>query len=84
MHELQTKTAFVARNMILNKREIVFLKSFSEIGFNDFPDIGELTLQPNPIGTEVQDQITDGQTVPSDLVASHESVLQQLNYENES
>ena len=62
----------------------ISLKSDSEVGFNDFPDIEELILRQNTIETEVWEQITDGQTVRSEQAASHEGVLQQLNHKNES
>ena len=45
------------------------------------PQISKLRLRQKPIETKVRQQITDGQTVPSDHAASHESVLQQLEHE---
>ena len=65
--------------MTFEEREIVSVKSDSEVEFNDFTAIEHLSLRQNPIDTEVWEQITDGQTVPKDKTASHESLLQQLN-----
>ena len=84
VQDLQTKTTFVARVLISKESEIVFVKLDSEVGLNYFPDIEELNLRQNPIGTEVRQQIIDIQTVPSDQVTNHESVLHQLKRENES
>ena len=84
MQDLQTKTTFVARVLISKESEIVFVKLDSEVGPNHFPDIEELNLRQNPIGTEVRQQIIDIQTVPSEQFTNHESVLHQLKRENES
>ena len=76
MQDSQAKSAFNATHVnILKEREIVSLKSDSKVGFNDFPDIGELHLRQNLIETEFREQITHGQTVASDQPVSHESVL---------
>ena len=72
----QTKTAFVGRIVIFKEFETVSLKSDSEVAFNDFSDIEELSLRQNPFETEVRKQIADGQTVPSDQTTCHDSVLQ--------
>ena len=72
VQKLQARTALVAGNKIFRESEKVSLKSDSQLSFNDFPDIEQLSLRQNPIETEVREQITDGQTIPSDQTASHE------------
>ena len=75
MQDLQTKTTFVARNGIFKESKKTSMESNSEVGLNDFPDVEELNLRRNPIGTEVRKQTTDGQKVPPDQSASHERVF---------
>ena len=75
---------FVAKKVIFQESELVSLTSVTEIGFNDFPEMEDLTLRQNPIETEDREHFIDGLIVPSDQSASHESVSQQLKHENES
>ena len=84
MRDLQTRTNFVARKVIFKETELISSKSGSEIVFNIFRETEELNWRQKPLETEVREQITDSQRVPSAQATSHENVLHQLKHENES
>ena len=60
------------------------MESDSDVDFNNFPDIEKVCPLQYPIETEVRQQITDGHTIPSDQMVSHEGVSKQLKHEKES
>ena len=74
----KAKNTLFVRKVTFKESEIVSSKSDSDVGYTDFPDIEELSLQQKPIETAVREQITESQTVPSDPALSQESFLQQL------
>ena len=59
MQYLPTKTAVFVKIVTFKEDEVVSLKSDSEVGFNDFPNIEELSLRQNSIEREAWEQITD-------------------------
>ena len=70
VQDLQTNVAFVARNLIFVENEKDFLKSDSDVVFQDFPDIEQLRLPQNPIEMEFREEVTDSQMVPSEEVTN--------------